>query len=202
LLKKLEETLKNQFLASASLRAVIREVRKSMGAQSLEAAGYSALYHAGPPAVMVIRIPGPVFSLNLDLHGSVPLDRLVYGSNREWWHGEIGAALATISAEAWHPFDCAGLIITEGDCDLDNIGIKTLVDGLKDFGIIKDDNIAGVSFILVRHPPEPRTFVEVMVVDAAPIAEEFESIYAKLAQPFCLPNTSIIASSSDNPFDI
>lgn len=201
-LEKLEKAAKEQWLSFICLKEAMLAVRKSLGTQALRAADYLALYHTGPPATMVIRIPGPVLSLNFDLKGYSPLDRLVYASNREWWRGEVEAALATIPREEWRPFDRAGIIATQSGCDVDNIGIKTLVDTLKDLGVIKDDCVENVPFLLTRNAVRAKASVEVMIVDANAVLEEIDTIYSRLVGPFALPDDSIISSSNEDPFEV
>lgn len=172
--------MKYHLLAFTSLRGAMVKVKEALGAKALEDTGYMAFYYPGPPARMIIRIPGPIFSLNLDLHGSVPLDRATYASNREWWQSEMEAALATCP-RTWQPFERAGLIVTEMGCDLDNIGIKTMVDALKTFRIIQDDSLESLPFILIRRSSNAQPSVEIMIVSAQEVTEKLEHFCAELA---------------------
>lgn len=200
LLQSLEAAAKQQLLSYISLREAILQVRRSQGSEALKGADYYAAYTTGPPAVLAVRIPGPVLSLNIDLHGYVPLDRVVYNSNREWWRQELATALATIPESERRTFERAGIIVTETSCDLDNIGIKTLIDGLCDLKVVKDDSIDEIPFLLVKRAVKAKASVEVMVVDADAVYQELESIYSGLALCLQLPDDTIIASQEDNPF--
>lgn len=177
------------------------QVRRSQGSKALKGADYYAAYTAGPPAVLAVRIPGPVLSLNVDLHGYVPLDRVVYNSNREWWRQELAIALATIPESERRTFERAGVIVTETSCDLDNIGIKTLIDGLCDLKVVKDDSIDEIPFLLVKRAVKPKASVEVIIVDADAVYQELESIYCRLALSLGLPDDTRISSENSNPFD-
>lgn len=175
--------MKYHLLAFNSLKGAMLKVKRASEVKTLEDSGYMASYWPGPPAAMIIRIPGPIFSLNLDLHGAIPLDRAAYASNREWWRGEMEAALATCT-KAWQPFERAGLIVTEAGCDLDNIGIKTMVDTLKTFRIIRDDGLENIPFILVRRSPDGQPLIEIVIVSAQEVEEKLERLYIELTKPF------------------
>ncbi|MGI6631823.1 MAG: hypothetical protein ACOX5M_02130 [Bacillota bacterium] len=120
------------------------------------------------PLRLLFTIPGPIPTVNLELKHYLPGDRYVSATLRKWWNGQIAGAIRGRCPK----LKTAGVIVQLGTrADLDNIGLKCLVNALVHNGILPSDKIRVLRFLAVEHIKTDEPEVRVCVFEPD---EEFE----------------------------
>jgi len=110
----------------------------------------ASLYIQEDPVRLVFRIQGPIPTTNLELKHYLPRDRYVWGTLKAWWHGQIASAVQ--AAGRCPMLETAAVIVQIGsNADLDNLGLKCLIDALVRNGVMVSDRPQVLKCLVVEH---------------------------------------------------
>ncbi len=123
------------------------------------------------PTRLLFTIEGPIPTTNLDLKHYLPKDRYVWGTLKDWWQGQITSAIQ-LQTEC-PKLETAAIIVQIGSkADLDNIGLKCIIDALVLNGVLPSDKMGVFQFLGVEHIETEQPEIRVCVFEPD---EKFQS---------------------------
>lgn len=145
----LHECGKNLALALVHYRNARNAYETERAAQIDKEVTDASLYVQEDPPRLVFRILGPLPTTNLELRRYLPRDRYVWGTLKDWWHGQITSA---IEARGGCPKLSTAAVVVQvsSKADLDNLGLKCLMDALVRNGIVPSDKPEVIRFLAVE----------------------------------------------------
>jgi len=118
---------------------------KDIDVSDVELPTVTAAYCGEAPRAVLFRISGKIPpSLNARLDFSSQEDRNLWLALKTWWHGSLSAAFASHKgkfpyAPLCNPIVFAHVSATGKIYDLDNYGLKAVMDALESLGVIRRD---------------------------------------------------------------
>jgi Holliday junction resolvase RusA-like endonuclease len=178
--RALQEIAKNLVLVEANLREVQEDLRDEFAAgdpsETLSARGK----FAENPKRLLITVEGPIPTLNLELKKYLPQDRFVWATIRDWWRGQIAAGIAYLDGAA--RFTSPVVFLRVGaKCDLDNLGLKALIDALVFNHVLEDDG-KGVRFLGLEHMDTVERKIEVCVAEPGDDLHDAMKVFRQMAE--------------------
>jgi Holliday junction resolvase RusA-like endonuclease len=178
--RALQETAKSLVFVEANLREAQEALRDESAAgdpsETLNACGR----FAENPKRLLITIEGPIPTLNLELKRYLPQDRFIWATMRDWWRGQIAAGIAYFDGAA-HFTSPVVFLRVGARCDLDNLGLKALMDALVFNHVIEDDG-KGVRFLGLEHMDTSERKLELCVAEPGDEFDGAMKVFRQMAE--------------------
>lgn len=173
----------------------------------VEVPGHFATYSQEKKS-MLLHIPGPIISLNASLRLWRPRDRRLYTQTNTWWYNQIEFCLLTLFENNWKTISPAAILILQSNKnDLDNIGLKALIDALQKHRVIHDDSKEDCPCVaLLKYRTISAHSLDIIVTKPAVIYPTISKQVDHLMTHFSHPKTAKIERSCverhnySNPF--
>lgn len=159
----LQDVAKNILVAAVGLKKVQASVRSERAGSDIRATGAWSKLSENPKRLHIM-IEDPVPTLNLDMKGYMPKDRFVWSTLREWWRGQIAWAVAPVGKAVCLESPVV-LVQTTAACDLDNLGVKSILDALQYSKVVENDG--AVRFLALEHTNGVGARIDVYIIEAS-----------------------------------
>ena len=114
------------------------------------------------------------------------LDRRVKASLRDWWYSRLQSVLAEECLKPHFSNPVVILVKCSGFLDLDNYGIKFIIDALRYLNVIIDDDAANLPgmMLMTEGEPQEHSHLEIMIIEADSMIQQLKDTWMKTQNIF------------------